>query len=412
MFFGKNTHKTAPSHPPLAMKPYIFRTFAQQKNNPMNPILNDMTSFLVMDVLEKAKELQQQGINVIHLEVGEPDFDVPECVNQAVKDALDDRFTHYTHSLGMIELRQEISALYKREYGVDVDPDCIAITTGSSPAILFVMLMLCQPGSEVILSNPGYACYRNFVLAAQGTPTFVPLKAEDGFQYNVDDIRKKITDRTAAIFINSPMNPTGSLLQPSFFEEVSKLGVPIISDEIYHGLVYEGKAHSILEYTSNAFVLNGFSKRFAMTGLRLGYVIAPKQYMPALQKMQQNFLICASSTAQRAGIAALRDNKDYERQMLSAYNERRLYMLQRLRSMGFAIPHDPQGAFYIFADARRFTADSLRFAFDVLEHAHVGITPGVDFGTGGEGFVRFSYANSLENIKTGLDRLEEYLKTL
>lgn len=376
----------------------------------MNPILDDMTSFLVMDVLERAKEMQQQGIDVVHLEVGEPDFDVPECVNKAVVDALANHETHYTHSLGMIELRREIAALYKREYGVDVDPECVVVTTGSSPAILFVMLMLCQQGSEVILSNPGYACYRNFVLAAGGKPVFVPLKAEEGFQYNVEDIKAKLTDKTAAIFINSPMNPTGCLLEPSFFEEVAKLGVPVISDEIYHGLVYEGKAHSILEYTDNAFVLNGFSKRFAMTGLRLGYVIAPKQYMPALQKMQQNFLICASSTAQRAGIAALQDTSDYGDKMRAAYDERRRYMLGRLRSMGFVIPHDPQGAFYIFADARKFTSDSLAFAFEVLEHAHVGITPGVDFGTGGEGFVRFSYANSLENIKEGLDRIEKYLK--
>lgn len=376
----------------------------------MNPILDDMTSFLVMDVLERAKEMQQQGIDVVHLEVGEPDFDVPECVNKAVVDALANHETHYTHSLGMIELRREIAALYKREYGVDVDPECVVVTTGSSPAILFVMLMLCQQGSEVILSNPGYACYRNFVLAAGGKPVFVPLKAEEGFQYNVEDIKAKLTDKTAAIFINSPMNPTGCLLEPSFFEEVAKLGVPVISDEIYHGLVYEGKAHSILEYTDNAFVLNGFSKRFAMTGLRLGYVIAPKQYMHALQKMQQNFLICASSTAQRAGIAALQDTSDYGDKMRAAYDERRRYMLGRLRSMGFVIPHDPQGAFYIFADARKFTSDSLAFAFEVLEHAHVGITPGVDFGTGGEGFVRFSYANSLENIKEGLDRIEKYLK--
>lgn len=378
----------------------------------MNSIVDEMTSFLVMDVLEKAKEMQKSGIDVIHLEVGEPDFDVPECVNRAVADALSNHETHYTHSLGMIELREEIAALYKREYGVTVDPECVVITTGSSPAILFVMLLLCQQGAEVILSNPGYACYRNFVLAAHGTPTFVPLKAEDGFQYNVEDIKNKITDKTAAIFINSPMNPTGTLLEPSFYEEVARLGVPVISDEIYHGLVYEGKAHSILEYTDNAFVMNGFSKRFAMTGLRLGYVIAPKKYMPALQKMQQNFLICASSTAQRAGIAALNDKSDYEQQMRSAYDERRRYMLGRLRKMGFGIPHDPQGAFYIFADARRFTTDSLKFAFDVLEHAHVGITPGVDFGTGGEGFVRFSYANSLENIKTGLDRIEAYLQNV
>lgn len=378
----------------------------------MNSLIDEMTSFLVMDVLERANELQRQGHDVIHLEVGEPDFDVPQCVNDAAREAYDNHLTHYTHSLGDPELREEIARFYKSEYGVTVDPECIVVTSGSSPAILFVMLLLCDIGSEVILSNPGYACYKNFVLGAHAKPVFVPLDSQNGFQYNIDDIRGKITQQTTAIFINSPMNPTGSLLGEGFMREVAGLGVPIISDEIYHGLVYDGKAHSILEYTDNAFVLNGFSKRFAMTGLRLGYMIAPKRYMPALQKMQQNYLICASSVAQRAAIAALCDNSSYVDDMRNTYNERRVYMLQRLRDMGFSIPVDPQGAFYIFADASRFTNNSLKFAFDVLENAHVGITPGVDFGSMGEGFVRFSYANSIERIKEGLDRIENYLKKL
>ena len=374
-----------------------------------NPQIEQMTSFIVMDVLERANELQKQGIDIIHLEVGEPDFDVPICVAEAAKSAYDLHRTHYTHSLGDLELRQEIAAFHQREYGVTVDPDCIVVTSGSSPAILLVMMLLCNPDSEVILSNPGYACYRNFVLAAQAKPVLVPLSEAKGLQYDIESIRKCVTPRTAAIFINSPMNPTGMLLDESFLKEVASLGVPVVSDEIYHGLVYEGRAHSILEYTKNAFVLNGFSKRFAMTGLRLGYLIAPKSYMRSLQKLQQNLFICASSIAQQAGIIALRQaTADVER-MKQIYNERRMYMIGRLREIGFVIKVEPKGAFYIFADARKFTTDSYRFAFDVLEHAHVGITPGIDFGTGGEGYVRFSYANSLENIKEGLDRLSLYL---
>ena len=375
----------------------------------MNQILDDMTSFLVMDILDRAKEMQQEGVDVVHLEVGEPDFDVPECVKEAEVRAFDEGRTHYTASLGDIELREEIARKYKREYGVEVDPEQIVVTCGSSPAILFLMLMLCNPGDEIILSNPGYACYKNFVLAAHATPVYVPLYAETGFQYRVEDIRAKLSGRTAAIFINSPMNPTGTVLTEEFMREVASLGVPVISDEIYHGLVYEGKAHSILEYTDSAFVLNGFSKRYAMTGLRLGYMIAPRKYMPQLIKLQQNFMICAASTAQRAGIAALRDTSDYESKMLAEYKRRRDYMLSRLRGMGFDIPVTPQGAFYIFADASRFTDDSLSFAYKVLEEAHVAITPGTDFGSRGERYIRFSYANSLENIKKGLDRLEEYL---
>lgn len=369
-----------------------------------------MRSFLVMDVLEKAGEMSREGIDIVHLEVGEPDFDVPECVRGAVDDAYNKHITHYTHSLGDPELRAEISSLYNREYGVNVSPDRILVTSGTSPALLLVTMLLCSPGSEVILSNPGYACYKNFVLAAHAKPVYVNLDPAKGFEYNIEDVKSKINANTAAIFINSPMNPTGAILSDRFMRELATLGVPVVSDEIYHGLVYEGKAHSMLEYADDAIVLNGFSKRFAMTGLRLGYLIAPQKYMAALQKMGQNFLICASSTAQKAGISTLRDKSDYEQKMLSTYNKRRLYMIERLRSMGFVIPKDPQGAFYIFADASRFTSDSLKFAFDVLENAHVGITPGVDFGTGiCSHYVRFSYANSLERIKEGLDRLERYL---
>ena len=376
----------------------------------MNREVEGMTSFLVMDILERAKELQQQGADIVHLEVGEPDFDVPPCVAEAVQEAYRNHCTHYTHSLGDIELRNEIAAMYRREYGVEVNPDCIVVTSGSSPAILMLMLLLCNVDSEVILSNPGYACYKNFVLAAHASPVYVPLEAESGFQYKIEDIKSHISERTAAIFINSPMNPTGTLLEERFLQQLPTLNVPIISDEIYHGLVYEGKAHSILEYTHNAFVLNGFSKRFAMTGLRLGYLIAPEEYMPALWKMQQNFLICASSTAQKAALAALRDKSTYTKDMVETYNARRVYMMRRLREMGFRIPADPQGAFYIFADASDFTQDSLAFAFDVLEKAHVGITPGIDFGQQGQGYIRFSYANSIENIEKGMDRLAEYLQ--
>lgn len=374
-----------------------------------NPQVEQMTSFIVMDVLERANELQKQGIDIIHLEVGEPDFDVPPCVAVAAKSAYDSHFTHYTHSLGESELRCEIAAFYQREYGVAVDPDCIVVTSGSSPSILLVLMLLCNADSEVILSNPGYACYRNFVLAAHAKPVLVPLSEENGLQYDMEAIRKCVNSRTAAIFINSPMNPTGMLLGEDFLKEAASLGVPIISDEIYHGLVYGDRAHSILEYTDRAFVLNGFSKRFAMTGLRLGYLIAPKSCMRSLQKLQQNLFICASSVAQQAGIAALRHaDADVER-MRSIYDERRRYMIARLREMGFEIKVEPQGAFYIFADARKFTSDSYRFAFDILENAHVGVTPGIDFGTGGEGYIRFSYANSLENIREGLERISHYL---
>ena len=396
----------------MRLKYVKLSTFAALKNAIMNDTIERMTSFIVMDVLERANELQREGIDVIHLEVGEPDFDMPECIAQAAIDAHKNGATHYTHSLGDPQLREAISEFYKQEYNVIVDPECIVVTSGSSPAILMALMLLCQVGDEVIMSNPGYPCYRNFALACHAEPICVPLHAECDFQYNIDDIKAKITDRTKAIFVNSPMNPTGTLVSDEVYKELATLNIPIISDEIYHGLVYEGKTSTILEFTDNAFIVNGFSKRFAMTGLRLGYLIAPKKHMRALQILQQNLFICAPSTAQKAGIAALRKaNPDVEI-MRNIYNERRVFMIKRLKEIGFVIYTEPQGAFYIFCDARKFTNDSYRFAFDVLEKAHVGITPGVDFGTGGEGFVRFSYANSIENIREAMDRLERYLLNL
>jgi aspartate/methionine/tyrosine aminotransferase len=379
------------------------------ENPYMNPLIGSMTPFIVMEVLEKAKELEKQGINIIHLEVGEPDFDVPQSVNNASIEALNLQMTHYTHSLGILDLREAIADFHKQEYNVTVDPECIVVTSGSSPAILLALLTLCAKGDEVIVSNPGYPCYRNFILACNAQPVDVKVDASSGFQYDIQKVKRAITSKTRAIFVNSPMNPCGVLVKDEVYQHLAETGVPILSDEIYHGLVYNGKPRSVLEFTNNAFVLNGFSKRFAMTGLRLGYLIAPKPYIRALQILQQNLFICAPSIIQHAGIAALKHAGNDVDAMCKVYDERRRYMLNRLKAMGFGIETEPQGAFYIFCNACKFTCDSYQFAFEVLENAHVGITPGVDFGTNGEGYVRFSYANSLENIKEGLDRLERYL---
>jgi aspartate/methionine/tyrosine aminotransferase len=378
----------------------------------INPAIDNMTPFIVMEVLEKANQMEQEGKNIIHLEVGEPDFEIPSPVSQASHKALDLGLTHYTHSLGAPELRNAIADFYGQEYGVTVDPECIVVTSGSSPAILLTIMCLCAAGDEIILSNPGYSCYRNFAYSCNVIPINVPVKAKNKFQYDVNELKHYITDKTRAIFVNSPMNPAGSLTDEKTYREIASLGLPIISDEIYHGLVYKGKAHTALEFTDNTFILNGFSKRFAMTGLRLGYLIAPKPYIRPLQILQQNLFICAPSSAQYAGIEALKSSSLEVNKMRNIYNERRIYMLNRLKNMGFIIETEPEGAFYIFANARKFTSDSYKFAFDVLDNAHVGITPGVDFGSNGEGYVRLSYANSLENITEGLNRLEKYLSTL
>jgi aspartate/methionine/tyrosine aminotransferase len=370
---------------------------------------NEITPFIVMEVLEKAAEMERRGINVIHLEVGEPDFDVPPCVSEAVAQAFAEGRTHYTHSLGDPELREEIVKRYHYIYGVKISPDQIIVTSGSSPAILLTLGVLCDVDDEVIISDPGYACYANFIRFLNAKAVKVPVYEEDGFQYRPSEIEKRITGRTKAIMINSPMNPTGNMLSSEVMKELLKFNIPIISDEIYHGLVYEGQAHSILEFTENAFVLNGFSKLFAMTGLRLGYVIAPKHCVRPMQKLQQNLFICAGSTEQRAGIAALQSAGNDVEKMRETYNTRRKYIIERLTQLGFDIKVPPTGAFYVFVNVKHFSTDSYKLAFDILEKAHVGVTPGIDFGENGEGFLRFSYANSIENIEEGMNRLEKYL---
>lgn len=376
----------------------------------ITPKANEITPFIVMEVLEKAAEMEKRGIDVIHLEVGEPDFCVPGCVSDAVQQAYTEKRTHYTHSLGDPVLREEIAKKYHSEYGVTVSPEQIIVTSGSSPAILLTLGVLCESADEVILSDPGYACYPNFVRFIGAKPVKVPVFEEDGFQYRPEEICRKISEKTKAIIINSPMNPTGNLLSPEVMQEIVKFNIPIISDEIYHGLVYENRAHTILEYSKNAFVLNGFSKLYAMTGLRLGFVIAPDECVRPMQKLQQNLFICASSTAQRAGIAALRSAENDVMQMKKVYNQRRLYLVERLAQLGFDIKVVPTGAFYVFVNVKNLTTNSYRLAFDILEKAHVGVTPGIDFGENGEGFLRFSYANSLENIEEGMNRLGKYLR--
>jgi len=373
----------------------------------------EMTPFIVMDVLERANEMERQGVHVIHLEVGEPDFDTPQCIKDAACKALDNGHTHYTHSLGMIELREAISEHYLKTYGVSVDPDQIVISSGTSPAMFVMFSALLEKGDQVIVSDPHYACYPNFIKFVQGEPVFIPVYEEDGFQYRPEAIEKKITRKTKGIFINSPSNPTGNLLSKDRMEAIATLSLKpdspyIISDEIYHGLVYEGKEHSILEFTEKAFVLNGFSKLYAMTGLRLGYLIAPKHFIRPIQKLQQNFFISANAMVQVAGIAAFKEAGEDILRMKRIYNERRQYMIRRLKDMGLGITVEPTGAFYVFANAKHISGDSYKLAFDILEKAHVGVAPGIDFGKNGEGYLRFSYATSMENIAQGMDRLEDY----
>jgi aspartate/methionine/tyrosine aminotransferase len=370
----------------------------------------ELPSFIVMDVMERALELEEKGESVIHLEIGEPDFDTPQCIKDACVKALCDGQTHYTHSLGLLELREAICADFEKTYGVRITPDRILVASGTSTAMLLLFSALLEDGDEVILPNPYYPCYPTIIKYVGGAPVLVDVLEEEGFQYVPEMISPKIGPRTKGILINSPANPTGNILSGERMEEIARFPTPIISDEIYHGLVYEGKAHSILEYTENAVVINGFSKLYAMTGWRLGYLIAPKEFIRPMQRIQQNLFISPNSFVQLAAINALQDADTEVRRMRETYDERRKFMIMRLRELGFGIMVEPTGAFYILANAKRFSGDSYHLAFDILEEAKVGVAPGIDFGTNAEGFLRFSYARSMEHIVEGMDRLEAYLR--
>lgn len=376
----------------------------------MRKTVVDMSPFYVMEVMERAKKLERQGRSIIHLEVGEPDFPTPSCITEAAAKALREGKTYYTASVGLLELREAIAEHFLERYNIPVSPDQVIVTNGSSPGLLIMFSALLEEGDEVILTNPHYPCYPNFASFLGCTSTFVKISEHDGFRCNPEEIKEKIGHRTKAIMINSPGNPTGQVLDANTMNRIATLGPTVVSDEIYHGLVYKGKAHSILEFTDNAFVVNGFSKRFAMTGWRLGYVIAPKKYVRLLQKLVQNFFIAANTISQWAGIAALKEAAPDVQRMVSIYDKRRKLMIERLRKIGFGVAVEPVGAFYVLANAKDFTNDSLKFAFKLLEETGVGTAPGINFGSNAEGYIRFSYANSIENISKGMDRIEQYLE--
>lgn len=375
------------------------------------PRIDSIKPFIVMEVLEKAIEMEKAGRSVIHMEIGEPDFPTPAGVVDAGIGSLRNGDTHYTDSRGISELRQAIADYYGRIYGVDISPQQTLVTMGVSPALLLVLSSLIEhPGDEVIMGDPCYPCYPNFVRYLGGVPEFIATREEDGFQLRPDDVKKAISPRTRAIMVNSPANPMGTLIPGDDLGEICHLGPPVISDEIYHGLVYGPGQHTCLEYSSDSFALNGFSKLFAMTGWRLGYIIMPEKSVRRLQILQQNFFISPSSFVQRGGVAALTIDHPEVKAMVRKYDERRRYLLERLPTLGLDYAVEPKGAFYIFVSTAHIQEDSYGLAFDILEKAGVALTPGIDFGDRGEGHLRISYANSLENLREGLDRLQSYLE--
>ncbi len=377
---------------------------------PMAQRAQQVTPFLAMEVMERAKVMEAAGREIIYLCLGEPDFPTPPAILAATGQALAEGATSYTHSLGLLELRQEICRHYLETYGVQVQPEQVIVSSGTSPLMLLLFSALLEAGDELILTDPAYACYPGFVEFAGGVAVKLRTSPEDGFQPRPEQVQSLISEKTRGLLINSPSNPAGSVLSGAQLQALSELPIPIISDEIYHGLTYQGEERCILEFTQDAFVLGGFSKAYAMTGWRLGYLIAPLSCVRTLQILHQNFLICANHFVQRGGIAALQQCQEDVAEMRAVYDRRRKELVKRLRELGFGVHFEPQGAFYVLADARHIDPDSLRLALDILDKTGVAVTPGIDFGEGAEGFLRFSYTRPFAEIVDALERIGRYLR--
>jgi len=375
----------------------------------------EIEPFLAVEIAERAFQLERAGVDVVHLEFGEPDFEAPPVIADAAMRAIKDGRTKYTSSLGILPLREAIAEHFAATYGVRISPDQVLVTPGTSPAMLLLFGQLLSPGDEVVTGDPYYACYPNFVRYADGRLVTIPTREADGFALDPEAVRGRLTARTRAVLINSPANPTGAVMPAEAMAAIAKVagaaGAVVVSDEIYHGLVYEGRERSILEFTDRAFVLNGFSKAFAMTGWRLGYVVGPADAIRSLQKVFGNFFISTNEFVQWAGVAALREAADETGRFRAIFAERRRAMVDGLRRIGLGVGFEPTGAFYVLANAKAYTSDSTRFALELLDQAHVAVTPGAAFGPNAEGYLRFSYASSVERIGEGLRRIERFLST-
>ena len=366
-----------------------------------------------MSVLARAHELEAQGRSIVHMEIGEPDFATADGITQAAIAAVKAGHTRYLPALGLPELRQRIAD----SYAVEVRPSVqrVIVTPGASGALQLVFAALLSPGDQVLLADPGYPCNRHFVRLFEGEAVAIPVDASTHYQLTADLVRKHWTQRTVAVLISSPANPTGTLVpdaeMAAIIKAASELGGRVVVDEIYSGLVYDLQPAPALRHSRDVFIVNSFSKYFGMTGWRVGWLVAPEEYVSAIDKLAQNIFIATSAPAQYAALAAFDPHVDAELQRrVHLFRERRDFLLPTLRDIGFDIALVPEGAFYLYADCSRFGRDSETLALEVLEEIGVAITPGRDFGKfEPERHVRFSYANTLEQLEDGAQRLREYL---
>ena len=364
--------------------------------------------FIVMDVMEAARRAEAAGRHIIHMEVGQPSTPAPLGARKALAAALDQPLG-YTVALGLPELRKGIAGLYRRWYGLDLDPARIVVTPGSSGAFILAFSALFDAGDRVVLGEPGYPSYRQILRAMSLEPVGIQTRIEDRYQPRPQDLP---TDAQGLI-LASPGNPSGTVLRKdelaALTGRAAEIGMAVISDEIYHGLDYGAGFHSALEVTDDVFVINSFSKYFSMTGWRVGWMVVPEGHIRTVERLAQNMFICPPHASQFAALAAL-DCVEEADANLAVYAENRRLMLERLPQIGFARIAPPEGAFYIYADVSDLTDDSLAFAAEILERAGVAVTPGLDFDPRrGAQTLRFSYAGSSADIAEGLDRLAVFM---
>jgi aspartate/methionine/tyrosine aminotransferase len=371
------------------------------------------------EVLVKARALEAQGRDIVHLEIGEPDFDTPRHIVDAGKEALDHGFTHYGPSAGLPELREAIAEYVSQSRGIAVNPEQVVVTPGAKPIMFYAVLALAQAGDEVIYPNPGFPIYESVIRFVEATPVPIPLREERHFSLDVEELKSLVTDRTRLIILNSPQNPTGGILPLEDLHAIAEIavqhGIPVLADEIYSRLIYDGVCHSIAAYDGMqdlAIILDGFSKTYAMTGWRLGYGVMPKKLAEQMTLLAVNSNSCTASFVQRAGLAALKGPQEPVAAMLAEFRRRRDAFVAGLNTIPGLSCAVPRGAFYAFPNITEVSRSASEMADYLLKEGGVACLAGSDFGVYGEGYLRFSYANSLENLNKALERIADCVAKL
>jgi aspartate/methionine/tyrosine aminotransferase len=371
------------------------------------------------EVLARARALERAGREIIHLEIGEPDFDTPLHIRDAAKRALDAGATHYGPAAGLPELREAIAKHVGATRGVPVSPEEVVVTPGGKPIMFFTILALINAGDEVIHPNPGFPIYESVVNFVGGVPVPIPLREESGFGFDLDEFERRLSPRTRLIIVNSPQNPTGGVLDRAQLERIAaaavERGIPLLTDEIYREFLYEGEFVSMFGFPGvreRAVLLDGFSKTYAMTGWRLGYGVMPPALAEHVTRLMVNSASCTASFVQLAGLAALEGDQSSVAQMVEAFKRRRDLIVDGLNRLPGVSCIRPRGAFYAFPNVSRLGRPSGEIAEKLLTDGGVAVLPGTAFGAHGEGYLRLSYANSETNLRAALERMRPVLEKL